>query len=154
MSADASPPEDADRPEAEVPTDLEPAAQRGIAARLGIGRADTHVFLCVDATRPNCASAEASLASWTRLKATLRERGLEGSVHADASLPCVLRSKVDCLRICRGGPIAVIYPDGVWYGGVTPEVVDRIVDEHLLGGHPVASHRIVGAPLQDRPAHG
>lgn len=122
--------------------------QRGIAAKLGIGRAHKHVFLCVDATRPNCAAPAMTLASWERLKTRLREHGLEGSVHADPALPCVHRSKADCLRICRGGPIAVIYPEGVWYGGVTPEIVDRIVEEHLVGGTPVESHRIVTAPLQ------
>ena len=137
-----------DLPPGDEPTDRRPADQRGIAARLGIGRAHRHIFLCADPTKPKCAPAEESLAVWKHMKARLKELCLEGTVHKSEALPCVHRNKVDCLRICRGGPIAVVYPDGVWYGGVTIEVMDRIIDEHLVGGTPVESHRIVTAPLQ------
>jgi (2Fe-2S) ferredoxin len=127
-------------------------AQRRIADRLGVGRAHRHIFLCAEQTLPKCAPREATSAVWHHLKARLRELGVEGSVHgADPTLPCVLRNKVDCLRICRGGPIAVVYPDGTWYGGVTIPVLDRIIEEHLLGGRPVVEHVIVGAPLADPP---
>lgn len=134
-------------PEGNAP-EQRPADQRGIAARLGIGRAHRHIFLCADATKPKCAPAEQTRALWKHLKTQLRERGLEGSVHTGDALPCVHRNKVDCLRICRGGPIAVVYPEGIWYGGLTIEALDRILEEHLIGGRPVESHRIVTAPLQ------
>ena len=138
-------------PAGDAPTDRRPADQRGIAAKLGIGRAHRHVFLCADATKPNCAPRELTVEVWTRLKALLRERGLEGSVHVDEGLPCVLRNKVDCLRICRGGPILAVYPEGVWYGGVTVAALERLVDEHLVGGVPVEAYRITTAPLQPLP---
>lgn len=141
-------PEDVDLPPGDQRTDQRPADQRGIAARLGIGRAHRHVFVCADPTKPKCAPRELTIEVWTHLKMRLKELGIEGRVHADEALPCVHRNKVDCLRICRGGPIAVVYPEGVWYGGVTVEVMDRIIDEHLVGGRPVESHRIITAPLQ------
>lgn len=140
--------ESADLPAGDAPTDRRPADQRGIAAKLGVGRAHRHIFLCADATKPNCAPREATVALWNHLKAALRARGLEGSVHADDRLPCVLRNKADCLRICRGGPIAVVYPEGVWYGGLTTAALDRVIEEHLVGGVPVEAYRITTAPLQ------
>ena len=122
-----------------------------IATRLGLGRAQRHIFLCADQTKPKCAPREQTTSVWLHLKARLTALGLEGSVHTDPGLPCILRNKVDCLRICREGPIAVVYPEGTWYGGVTTDALDRIIDEHLIGGRPVAEHVIRIAPL-DGPA--
>jgi (2Fe-2S) ferredoxin len=83
-----------------------------------------HVFLCVG---PNCCATETGLATWDVLKARLKEMNIPS-----------LRTKAACFRICQGGPWMVVYPEAVWYGGVTPERCDRIVREHIVGGHPVA----------------
>jgi (2Fe-2S) ferredoxin len=101
-----------------------------------------HIFLCADATKPKCASSAEGLESWEYLKARLQELGLTKAEE------CVYRTKANCLRVCEHGPIAVVYPEGVWYHSVTPEVVERIIQDHLIGGRIVQEFAFTVHPLE------
>jgi (2Fe-2S) ferredoxin len=103
-------------------------------AELGIEATRRHIFLC---SEDACCSRKTSQLSWEFLKRRLK--GVEG----------VQRSRARCLRVCQQGPIAVVYPEGVWYGNATPEVLERIVEEHLLGGHPVEEFVIARNPARE-----
>jgi (2Fe-2S) ferredoxin len=113
--------------------------------KLGLSCIDRHIFICTDATKPKCVDRESSLESWEYLKKRLQELKIDRPMNVRSDI--VFRTKANCLRICQNGPIAVVYPDGIWYHSVTPTVVEEIIQRHLLRNEIVSEYAFCHHPL-------
>lgn len=119
---------------------------------LELNQIERHIFLCADQTIPKCCSKPASIEAWNYLKKRLKQLKLDQSTNDKPSV--IFRTKANCLRVCTNGPIMVIYPDGVWYRNTTPEVIERIITEHLIGNKVVEEYAFLIHPLPETTETG
>ncbi|RXZ64650.1 (2Fe-2S) ferredoxin domain-containing protein [Pelagerythrobacter rhizovicinus] len=120
------------------------AKARAALATIGGETIERHIFLCALSEKQKCCRREEGERAWKYLKKRLKELGLAGPKRADGS-GGVQRTKADCLQICEAGPIALVWPDRVWYHSCSEPVLERIIQQHLIGGEPVEEFRLHAA---------
>jgi (2Fe-2S) ferredoxin len=116
-------------------------------AALGVDCIQRHIFICADATKPKCVDREASIQTWEYFKKRLKELNIDRKTNERSDV--IFRTKANCLRICQHGPIAVVYPDGVWYHSVNIAVAEAIIQRHLLGNEILSEYAFCQHPLPD-----
>lgn len=114
---------------------------------LGLNKIKRHIFLCADQTKPKCCPKKTSLEAWNYLKKRLKELELEQPTEIGNY--CIFRTKANCLRVCKEGPILLVYPDGVWYRNATPETIEKILQEHILGNTIVEEYAFLTHSLSE-----
>ncbi len=105
-----------------------------------------HLLLCANSKKSLCCDTEEGNRTWEKLKNVLKNNNLEDPTRSQG---IVLRSKVDCLRICHSGPILLIWPDGIWYKDVYANRIERIIESHIIQGNPIKEWVLKETPLKN-----